>query len=501
MREDNIFERTAVVSGDSFIGRERFLQGMIREINRGCPVHLAYCGLNRIGKSSLLERVYRYAVSRGPEFFYHIVIRTQMYLFENATDFWAHFVRSLENALISKGLMTRDLKEVFGDYAVDRSSVALQAITNQLRAEGINVLFLLDEFDKAIDVFKDQLRDFNLLREINIMPSEGEGGLSTLIFSRHKLEKIAHLVHNSSTFHTSFNQIPIPGFDDEDMAAYFRVYERAYCMTLSETQKNDIVHYCGRIPFLLSNVGHYFVERLLSGEDPNGIRIADIVMNEFHLTYTDFHNQIIRLLREDGLLDTLVSEVLGPNIGLNGTAVQTLKNLGYIDGKYAISEYFTNILAHVEVENGQWDKLLALEKKIKDVVRSELPRLLVRMPGEDDGGAFCRLPILLDSGQNGLIDKRRYDKWINDMRIAWDVNVAYLDVLSLPDLRLLIRHPQNWTFFREHFHGLNYASCDQKLGRCAKARGAHAHGNGNLLSGLQIAEVDQCCDDILNALR
>ena len=217
MRKTNRFLAGPQVSGDSFFGRRSELDRLGEWMFGAIPCcGLSIVGPHRIGKSSLVAQVLREHAGQENV----LVIRMNMAEYPDAASFWYIFAEELENGLRKKGIWDDDLeraREKLECVAAKANNWYIrmrQPLINMLsrtRAQGLRVLWVLDEFDAARWVL-DEKCYFQFIRTLS---SETDRyNMTTILISRSPVAEIERSADGISTFHGVFATFPLYGFND-----------------------------------------------------------------------------------------------------------------------------------------------------------------------------------------------------------------------------------------------------------------------------------------------
>ncbi len=502
----NVFERSHVAIGEAFIGRKGLVSALLEELRRDREVHLSCNGMQRVGKSSIRQRVESLLQAELPA--NRIMISLSMDAYANVFSFWYDVALHIEEALTDCGLMNTRLESMLTSClrVIETENLVglcprVTRLFRELKLTGIRTLLILDEFDRAANLFSGYNAQFEMLRNLNT--ESGQYALSTVLIHRHQLTTISQSVHNSSTFYGAFTTKVIPVFDDEDMAAYYQVFAREFGYEFSPRQKADTEYYAGRIPYLLSNLGHAVCEQLRAGAAEIDIN-AVYRLPEVHEKFVQYYRDTINLLRGDGLLADAIGTVIGPQIGVTQDAVITLENMSYIresEGRYvSICEKFSELLYLQEVENATWDYLRQVETELKQLVEARLPLFVNPIGAQTYMDALWEVTMYSDLTRTRTyyFKEEKYQRYISTGREYFGYPYSLLDVMTFGDLRILLF--SFWEVFADAF-GRSAGTWYPKFQLCEKARDMRAHNNENTMRPSDVNLVNQYCQEILESLR
>jgi hypothetical protein len=492
---NNIFQIGGKVSGESFIGRKEQVKYLRKVfIENEARTGKAIVGLTRIGKSSLALNVFQDL----PD---HII-----YIYEDLNE-WSEYVElwqdiccAIKEYLEKNNKITSSLSDNL--KLMEGTSIpwiklnrTIKKIFEELSNAGIKTILVLDEFDNASVLFDEGTKHFELFRTIF---SDAKYDVSAMTISRRNLHTIEGATYQSSTFHGVLDTIPFKGFDDSDMDEYFRVFEHEG-IVLTEEQKEEIVYYAGRAPFLLSIIGHYVIDAAEKGEQ---INITKIFLSKCK-AINDYYRDCVQHLTRDGDLKRVIPFVIGPNVGVTQNDRDELINLGYLreedDKLVAISNYFENFLSANMLQVSIWDNVINLEKRIKLIIEQELANVVDHYQVGGESMVAVQRNIL--EHVNGITDADiyRYDNFISNNLKIFEIQSVYLDVMSLTDSFKILK--DCWEdIFARYFNNDLYSNWNYKFDKCSRARNPIAHGHEEYLSELDKNEVDTYCKQIFDVL-
>lgn len=490
---DNIFKTGGQVSGDSFIGRKKFVSNIRRlflETKTG--VAQSIVGLTRMGKTSAVKNSFLNELPDNVLYVYE-----DLGEWSNYNELWQDICLNLKDKLDDKGIDCRNIEDCL--LSMESENIPwikmirnVKKIFGYLAESGLKVVLVLDEFDNARELF-EETRHFELFRTIF---SDGRYNVSAITVSRRNLYTIEGSTYQSSTFHGVLDVVPFKGFDDADMEEYFDVFGKNG-VSLSEEQKNKIVYYAGNVPYLLSILGHYILNAAASNED---IDIDEIFLSKCK-SINDYYRDCIEHLKRDDDLKRIIPFVIGPNVGVTKNDKDELFNLGYfrdVNGNLiVISEYFRDFLSANILQVDIWDNIISLEKALKQLIERELTRVVKHYSAggtninEIFKGIMEKTPGI---EQDAIL---RYDKFILNNKKVFNIDSSYLDVMSMNDAVKIIK--ECWSdIFSAYFKNDLYSEWETKLNKCARARNPVAHGHEEYLSELDKQEVDTYCKQIFD---
>ena len=262
----NIFIEGKIARGDSFIGRKDLLSELMRLWNdSNGNISRSIVGLNRMGKSSLIDRFCEKVKKQDSK-----VICIQ-YTFKN--DTWSQIIQFIMYKIFTEYTDQCDpyIKKICEDTLnIDLSCNKFylnenivddnyKRILERMGKIGQKYLFVIDEFDAAKVCWKDKGRYFECLRD-----SVQKTG-ANFIISRRPLENIEMDSYGNSCFHNVFPEIHVCSFNKEkDMPEYYNVLENRYGIKLDEEERKDVEKYTGFCPNFLAALGGKLVSSVIN---------------------------------------------------------------------------------------------------------------------------------------------------------------------------------------------------------------------------------------------
>lgn len=505
MRNDNIFQVGSVVEGESLIGYEKDYQKLQRDIlfSRG---NLSFVGLHRMGKTSLLKKLYNEVKKSYREIIAVFVNMAELVpyngksLFDSLLAFIVEEVhnelslrRSLDDCPGFSFVMNKFQKaSVYGGMSF-RSS--FKQFFEVIKALNMHVLVILDEFDSAETVFETNA-DYELFRSL----AAPNYAVSLVFISRRRLYMIEKKNENNSTFHSAFPESPLRGFSDKDSNLFFEVLKRNYDIELQPAQRERIRYYAGRSPYIYSAFCHELVERKINSQ--SSFDIDGIYKNELASRVTDYAEVLYRRLKTDGHLSKLIGILFGPSINVTQSDKDLLFFMGYLgeapnnsDCYQALSGYFTDYLHNKHYVDDSWHNIIALEKLMKKLILDAFRSFDETKWKDIMGEAYQQL-----FGSSKTFNYSLYKNFIDNNLKTFNKKSVLPDVMSLHDVFVLIQF--RWDdVFKKYFGTKNFSSFEEKFKLCALARNPLAHGKEEYLTKLQIEQVNVYCNEILELVN
>ena len=524
-----LFDANHYVTGRRFIGRkneiEFFQKNFFNEAVQGNSRYYSLTGMNRIGKTSLVKELCaRFSAEDHPN----------VYLIDTSLDgkhgFWQYWIFSILLPLtkqIKFDLISEEFQEEIKaccDYFNNRETwnllfsddpIAdleakdqLELLFQLLRYAEKQTLIIIDEFDKAGQVFGTREENFGWFRGL----LQQELGISVITLSRRSIYYIEYNNFGGSTLHGIFTKRSLFGFCNSEIDEYFRRVEES-CGALSPTQKEAIWYYCGRSSQYLAIMGNAIV----NAESPNQIDVARI-----SATFYDNFDAIIHLLKEEKLLTAMLQMFVGPKYNLKRSDIDKLVAMGYCMTKAAldaqfeskeyvdyfspentgthltVSEYFVDYLSDVhqtELEN-IWPKLSHTERMLRKIIEIEYTDMYA------DSWKDALKGMALKNGESdfhtGFLQKHESRYLAASAEKQQMVGNSILNVISLSNLGYIIR--SNWDDRFKRYFRISRKAFTDGIYAMYNARNPISHSNGDLLSDVEIADVEEICNEFISGI-
>lgn len=490
---DNIFQVGGQVTGNSFLGRKsllnKFRKIYLDENSRVCK---SIVGLTRIGKSSFANEVFHHVPQNL------LLVKEDFKEITSYGELWQDISITLEEKLKERNLFKTDLSECFTvtqsfqDVPWIKFIRYVKKLFSKIKESNLKIIFVFDEFDYAQELFENETKYYELFRTIF---SSSEYNISALLISRRSLHVIEGATYQSSTFHGVFDPVQFSGFDDDDINEYFSVFEK-YGIKLNYEDRTAIEFYAGRLPYLLSVLGHYIV-------DEYAFKNICINIHELFITkckaINNYYRDCIKHLERDNDLDRIIPFVIGPNLGVTQNDKDELISSGYLIVKnntfIPISEYFQRFLTANNIKFPLGVGINTVESKLKKIVKDQN-----LISGELSLNDYNTSSDFLSSVVNLNMDSlNRYANYIFNDKKMFGRNSSYLDVLSLKDVVKIIKLYWN-SNFSKYFNSDPLDKWDYKFDLCATARNPVQHAHEDYYSDDQKFEIDNYCKQIIKAL-
>ena len=484
---NNIFQIGGQVKGQSFIGRKELIKRLKKDFleHNGNPLK-AIIGLPRIGKTSLALNVF----DNVDNCIYINLGESNCY-----EEIWQNIAKKIKKYLKKNNINIDRIKEDFEEIKSKNPEWIdfMESVKNIfIELKDLKFIIVLDEFDKAKDLFK-RTAHFELFRTIF---SDQQYNVSAMLLSRRKLITIEGNFLQSSTFHLSFDEIPLGGFDDSEIEEYYNKFTENG-IELNNEQKGEIEYYAGRSPYLLSIIGDNIIK---SAENNEPIDIQKIFLNKCS-SINDYYRDCISKLEEDKNLERLIPFIIGPKIGVTPSDKDELKALGLlreVGEKYiAISEHFATYLSAELLKFPIFEIIINVEKDIKKLINKHIVDII--REAKVDGKNINELQKAILSILIPDKDIDIYNGFIKSNKYKYNRDSTYFDVMSLKISFQIIE--KFWdSCFKKYFKPEGKDEWRIRFKKCGEARNPIAHGHEEYLDDAAKNEVNAYCKKIHDKL-
>lgn len=538
------------VSGAYFIGRHAekayFRERIFDAVMDGRCVLWSITGMNRIGKSSLIKELCSEFLANAPK---NVIILNST--FEGKNSFWNYWLSGvidplsdeLDISTLNEHYRSKivDLLSYFEDNDVRRALLEndvvadteapskIKRLLKLISKSDIRIILIIDEFDQAEYIFDKRSENFSRLRDIFL-----DDSISVITLSRRRLENIETVCCGASTLDGIFLKYGLFGFCNNDMDEYFARLEVLRGSPLTQEQKRDIWYFCGRSPYYLSVMGAELTsDTNIDTKNNDHVVSVESVSRQFFSTF----NRIITLLDDDTLLKPMLQMFKGPIYDLRSDDVNKLISMGYCIkrsesdqyfGDYSdyidpddlsvyltVCDYFVDYLAEIRKAELEtiWPKQNTLIKRLRKIIEDEY-RLKHGNAWKDTLKSDI-IDCSVDKSKSQSMQNRQRKKAENRLDgfsighgFIYDaaspemqelVGNSYMNVCNFIELVGPIENAWNDTFYK-YFPDFSKDTFHSAIVKLHKARNPLAHFNGELLTPLMIAEVDDICDSLIKSI-
>lgn len=497
---DNPFSDYGIaVSGTGFIGRNDALNEINqRVVSASRPGNLAIIGLPRIGKTSVSRQA---VVNFGPALIQNkrIPVEIDISIFSDVYEFFKALLLE-SNAAIqrhhvpSPGIDSIGLKieEIAGDSV--ELKLGIQKYFKEVRRAGFYLILFLDEFDKIVDIFKENPAWIQLLRDLASNP---DYPVRLVTLSRREISELEHKIGDGgrsvSNLHGIFQTHFLRGFFDADLNAFFNKLSHAR-VHLEDEERRQMVDLCGPFPYYLNAAAYRLVEGKVRGDCTDLLGAIETSQPELIENY----QHICQLLDEKEILNPFLAYLFNEENSFRSQEFDLLVRYGLVrleNGQYICAsrrfyQYLRTILPVIHLR----DRLGQAERLLRNVVTEHLRTKF----GEDwVNGLEEESPI----GREIMDQCRRYRYTAEQKHQNLSPNL--IDYSSTTNLFKLVQLYWDTIAPKFYFDTSGSASADILVvwktvaDDVIAARGIHAHNNEHLLTDEQTQQYANSCEHLI----
>lgn len=511
MRKDNVFRFGGEVSGESFFGRTAILQELVKNVRpgSGCQA-VSVIGLNRIGKSSLVKRLIQQEFDGKPEI---IVLQTSMERNTCANEFWNELLCMLEEELSINKICDEEIQRVFvrlAEISLEDSrwytnfKLGLRTILICLKKHGYRVVLVIDEFDQARELFKNNYGGIGLIRNL---ASSSELPTTVITLSRRRLYMIeGKMTKFTSTLEGVFDSKYVVAFDDADMDCYldalswYDIYPEE-----DEALMQKLTELAGRQPYLLCLYGNRMADYAISGAEVTADTVEQIHKDDYGRNIVSYYDSVYHRMKEDGYADKLLGILMNVMYGVRESDVEVLQGCGYLtqgeDGWYLLSREFTRYFLEQskELRLPALDEIMNTEKLLKEKVKQVYPIL----------SELCYSDIKSKMAWSAEIRQRNPELYIQERKVQPNMRKAYEEygqdscVADALELRYVVEGiiQPNWDKFRHYFKNQDKSEWEPHLKLLVRARIPLAHAHSDYLTEQEEQQLHLYCQQLQEVLK
>lgn len=536
MRKNPFLENIQVV-GEGYIGRHETISYIKRILSKNSrDGGVVISGLTRMGKTSLVKKCFKDAETEGLLKENHIVafeltistIQDFSVFLMNLTDEISDILEEQEyldykfERLFQEASKARKIKKSERIYEQDK---VIKRIFKHLKKMGIKAVILLDEFDDAGRMFcfhgDDLSTNFQKFRDY---ASEADYNVTFILTSRISISQIDASLPSGSNLRGVFSEKVLVGFTDKEREEFFEKIKECG-VPLTDQQKEEVVWYAGRSPFLFSKLACGILntdEKI----DCRSISVRDVFVdckNDFN----DYFDALINFMKREDLYSKMVQLFFGPAYDFTNIDIEKLKDAGYIyhsvfeknfkdagyirDGEdlpddafthQTLSEYFIEYLRLRSNQDNSlkiWSELIDAENELRIIVEQGLQNEFGILEWKN------KLQSMARSGERGyLYDANKAIAFIRNSQNNFGdvVEDNPLTVISIKSLGNIIK-----AFWKEQYEKVFkqvYSEQQillEELNQLNRARNPLAHGKPEYLSSSDKENISKYCRKIVNIRR
>lgn len=484
----------SIVHGMRFIGRKDDLQVIeSRVIRPREPGNLAIIGDSRIGKSSL---VYRAVIDRRDELIAKrlLPIWINLSIYDGVLAFFRSLVSICRDELEELGWLSSNIQKaanraLISELSWGESYSLIQRFFENVRKREIIVIFILDEFDHARYLFRENISAFQGLRELSYRP---EWRVYYIVTSRRTIRDIELQTQTISTLDGIFQKHYLGMFDADGLEEYFeRLTSTGIPKNASLREK--IISHCGGHPYLLELLGHEVVEHFRKEQ----VVDIDEAARRSMPAFLDQYERMRELLSEEGKTDKILQILFGPVVNVKWTDVESLLKYGFIkqneqDTYTAFSQHFQAYLEIIE-RQFDWD-LWPIWRQTEKSLRQLIAQVLTKNHGNNWVNALEKSKPHLKEIFNRCREQQAKEEKSFGKKTSNDL----LHYTYPIDLFAIIF--STWNIFRDIF-GKDKNYWNQRIELLSKIRNPLAHNRDNIIPQYELQIAEGYCKEILDVIK
>jgi len=481
-----------IVFGDRFINHRDSIRVVEKRVIRPKePGNLAIIGDYRIGKSSL---VYHSIMWRESDLLKEkrIPIWINLATFDQASMFFRSLVTNSYDKLNSLTWLSDEIKSAAelalqDDVSWREKYGRIQRYFEKIRKAGLQILFILDEFDHARHLFKGDISNFQGLRELSYRP---EWRVTFVTTSRRSIQSIELQSQSISTLDGIFLKKYLGMFDENALEDYFKRLS-SVGISLTPQIKERFIFYCGGYPYLLDMLGYEVVELFRE----TGTLNIELAFKSIEQSIIDHYERMLSVLKEEGSLDKILQILFGPVIDVKPTDVEELQRYGLIKpgdkGNYiTFSEHFRTYLKII----GRQVDLWPLWTKTENALRGIITKKMTECYGEQWVKELCKVRPKLET----IFQRCRETQQKEEKSFGSRASRNLIDFTYPKDLFDIIF--AGWDIFRDIFSkDKNYWG--QRAQMLTMIRNPLAHNRGEVIYDHERQVAEGYCKEILTILE
>ena len=363
-----------IVRGERFIGRSADLRAIeTRTIHPSVPGNLAIVGDSRVGKSSLVYQ----AVMESKDLLQRnrkIPVWINLATCDTRAQFFRFLVSECYEEIEELGLLTEPIVTAIHriscrDLSWTTEYRRIQRFFQTVKQEGFRVLFILDEFDSARNLFHEDINGFQGLRELSYNP---QWRVTFITTSRRSVYDIEVQTKGISTLAGIFHTYYLKMYSVQDMQEF---YERLASIGIEVTEElaGKFGSFCGGHPYLLDILGYKVVEQY---REYDAFNLDDTIRCVEH-EFLGYYDRMVDRLSEDGSFSRMLKILFGPVVDVKQRHIDELLRYGFVsescNGDYmAFSDHFQSYLKLRERDVELWPIWRETELALRNAINKSL---------------------------------------------------------------------------------------------------------------------------------
>lgn len=493
---DNIYADNGVIIEDRYVCRtnvEKELRSrVLTNVNSGS---MSVVGMQRTGKSSILQHVFLNKKVVDELLLEKIIVVNDSMAGvaeqNGASEFFRIIIRQTFKAVrrIEVESSIEDLTFEYqsaSEWKVETGSIYdIACYMEELCRLGYRTLVIADEFDNAMEIFKDCPQCFNYLRELAYRP---EYNLDIVTASRRSLKEISDTATKGvSPFPNIFLPVYVKPYNKEEMWEYYHIFSKKYPYVLTKENKESIENITGGLAYWVDKLMFFMVEKLCEGEE--NIQIKQIY-EERENSFYEAYQLLVNLLEEQELLAPLMQFEFGPVETATKADRKRLEEYGMIRVLHSanraeseertrtknFSEGFRDYLYICQSSYEfapMWNKV---ERGLRKLILKKLKERYKAQWAEKIREKYADEKWM--DLQKAEERKKRRENLLVRNHVTEDI--TFLDMLASKALFRIIT--DEWDRMKDVFPDVGKDTWEEIANRLANARNDYAHNNSQFLS-------------------
>lgn len=408
----NPFIENAQVIGDGYIGRHEIINDIKTILSKNSKDGgIVVSGLTRIGKTSLVKKCIWEARRDGLlEANNIIAIQLTLSTISNFSLFLKQMMDKLYVELKKNEYITDELTYFFDDFKESSKAESEFRIYEQdrcvidiltsLNEAGIKLIVFLDEFDDATRAFEfpgeTVSTNFQKFREY---ASATEFNVTFILTSRTDISTIDASLPSGSNLRGVFSEKVLVGLTNDEQTEFFDKIQECG-LELSQHQKQQILWYAGRSPFLFAKLACGLINR--KNNTPNAEIIIEDIFKGYKKDFDKYFDSMISFMKREKQYSKFVQLFFGPVFELTDEDIERLIEYGYVyhdatrvdfkdigligdsdeelDNSFTYQTLSEYCIEYIRMRANQdnsliiWAELIDAERKLREIIEAEFTR-------------------------------------------------------------------------------------------------------------------------------
>lgn len=341
-----------IITGERYIHREDIEKSLYNRVLGNNYGSYSLVGLHRVGKSSLVYNLFKNCQE--------ICISLVLSNIDTIEEFFDTMISKIYKIIKKQHLINDNIEYEYNEYFNNKKYFKTNFIDFiEIVADSIDkrIVIIIDEFDYATKLFKDNANYFQIIRELAIQDIYKT---SFVLISRRLIEDIEIKMGDVSNLKQVLKTDYLKPFNNEEVEKYFIILS-SY-LEINDEIKKFYKDKTGYLPYLMDVLSH----RVISNNTNNYEEIYKEYKHEFIEQYEKFKS----LLEEEELFDDLLLFVFDlPDY--SKINIQKLKNYGILDENYEIlSKELQEYLLNCRCVNDFYKLWNKSENYLKELIKS-----------------------------------------------------------------------------------------------------------------------------------